>query len=225
MSKPSVAYTECYRGYTIDVYWDEEYEFDNDPDVLICAFSRRYCWLGGFDSPKAATDYAEERGMYIIPLFAYIHSGVTLRLGHPGGGNPFTGTLPQGHAEFDSGQIGVVLVSKEEVMAFKPEDESEALSCARTLAGGVVSTFNSIASGEVYGYQVSKKSKGAWPTVIDSCWGYVGQYRDMLEEVRATVDRIAHALQLKKICALKSMIRNHAPLPRRMEALAKYQHQ
>ena len=51
-------------------------------------------------------------GQYIaVPVYAYVHSGVALRLGH----DFFDGSLPQGHAYFDSGMSGYMLADKQAV--------------------------------------------------------------------------------------------------------------
>lgn len=51
-------------------------------------------------------------GQYIaVPVYAYVHGGVALRLGH----DWFDGSLSQGHAYFDSGMSGYMLADKQTV--------------------------------------------------------------------------------------------------------------
>lgn len=51
-------------------------------------------------------------GQYIaVPVYAYVHGGVALRLGR----DWFDGSLPQGHAYFDSGMSGYMLADKQAV--------------------------------------------------------------------------------------------------------------
>ena len=51
-------------------------------------------------------------GQYIaVPIYAYVHSGVALRLGR----DFHDGSLPQGHAHFDSGLSGYMLADKQAV--------------------------------------------------------------------------------------------------------------
>ena len=46
-----------------------------------------------------------------VPVYAYVHGGVALRAG-----SSWHGLLPQGHAEFDSGQSGFVYISKADAL-------------------------------------------------------------------------------------------------------------
>ena len=48
----------------------------------------------------------------IAPVYMYEHGIIRLKIGS------FQGLLPQGHAEFDSGQIGYILATKKQVNIF-----------------------------------------------------------------------------------------------------------
>jgi len=46
-----------------------------------------------------------------LPVYTYIHGGVAMQT------SSFHGQLPQGHARFDSGQSGVIFISKADIRA------------------------------------------------------------------------------------------------------------
>lgn len=112
---------------------------------------------------------------HIFPLSAYIHSGVALCLGSgdhacdPGG--------------WDSSFAGAVLCSKKEWRMRKS---------AYKYAAGLVKTWNSYLSGEVYGYRVIDMA-GDGDGEIASCWGFVGDYESgALAEARSVVDALTN---------------------------------
>jgi len=99
---------------------------DNDPidpredenlGNMVC-FHKRYT-LGDktdlnsdmFDGWQEMYDYLikEKKAIIVLPLYLYDHSGISMKVGS------FQGLLPQGHAEFDSGQVGFVYCSKEDL--------------------------------------------------------------------------------------------------------------
>jgi hypothetical protein len=51
----------------------------------------------------------EKNAITILPLYLYDHSGISIKVGS------FRGLLPQGHAEFDSGQVGFIYTTKEDL--------------------------------------------------------------------------------------------------------------
>lgn len=91
----------------------------------------------------------QQKDYWIFPVEAYIHSGVSLTL------TSFKGMLPQGHYEFDTSRVGLVLVSKKEIKSEKK---------AKKLAEGLVTQWNQYLSGDVYcinkeTYNKNKKQK------------------------------------------------------------------
>lgn len=92
-----------------------------------------------------------QRTHHIYPLRAYIHSGVALSLGSE---YPFSD-------QWDSGQIGLVCVTKDTSEIPFPEKAAE----------GLVEQWNQYLSGDVWGY-VIKDETGQ---TIDSCWGFYGR--------------------------------------------------
>ena len=99
----------------------------------------------------------------VFPLFAYIHSGVSLSMGRS---YPF-------NDHWDSGQIGYVVVDLDGVCG--KIDRANAEEVAR----GWVETWNQYLSGDVWGYEVSRIDTCSLghehAEVVDSCWGFYGK--------------------------------------------------
>lgn len=111
----------------------------------------------------------------ILPLYLYDHSGITIKVGS------FSGLLPQGHAQFDSGQVGFVIVTKEAVknefgtkrVSKKQIEKAEKILLAE------VETYDQYLRGDVYGFslfEVEKcdKCNKEEEKLIDSCYGFFG---------------------------------------------------
>ncbi len=204
--------TEEYRGHRIEIHPDESplnprTDWDNLTEFHVK--SGRY-FLGEhehrtnedlFDMVKEA----KEQGDMVFPLFAYIHSGVALSLAS------FHGKLPQGHAEFDSGQCGFVIVRKAMMMEQFQKDFSteEAREHAYAIAESDVKTFNSYLNGSVYGYIIY--NSGEEEDHRDSCWGYY-EIEEALAEARSVVNYFVRQDTKKHIQKLKAWIRNRVPL-------------
>jgi hypothetical protein len=110
----------------------------------------------------------EKGAMIILPLYLYDHSGLRIKVGS------FQGFLPQGHAEFDSGQVGFIYATKEDL-------KKEGIGKAKALAilKSEVETYDQYLSGQVYGYEIVKVKKckecgTVQEEAIDACWGFFG---------------------------------------------------
>jgi len=110
----------------------------------------------------------QQKDYYIFPVEAYIHGGVSLTL------SSFQGMLPQGHYEFDTSRVGLVLVNKKEVKTKKQ---------AQARAEGLVESWNLYLSGDVYGTVIEKYNKNKIQTSQDATWGYYG-YKDAMKELK-----------------------------------------
>lgn len=116
----------------------------------------------------------EEHAVIISPLYLYDHSGITIKIGS------FYGLLSQGHAEFDSGQVGFIYVTKE---ALKEEDIDK--KQAEKILKAEVEEYDSYLRGEVYVftiYEVKTCNEGhEHREVIESCGGFYSE-KDALAE-------------------------------------------
>ena len=175
-------------GRVLEIYYDEDAsnprkEFDN-LGTMIC-FHRRYD-LG--DEHDYSSDNFESWNelesqirrdnnvAVILPLYMYDHGVQRIKVGS------FQGLLPQGHAEFDSGMIGFIFVTKQKVRA-----EYSAKRISKKLLARVegylrseVETYDQYTSGQVYGFivreapTVDEDGEEAEGEEIDSCWGFYG---------------------------------------------------
>lgn len=102
----------------------------------------------------------------ILPLYLYDHSGLRMKVGS------FHGLLPEGHAYFDSGQVGFILISKQKV-----REEFGAKRISPKLKARVegylqaeVETYDQYLSGQVYGFRIETPD-GDYD---GGCWGFYG---------------------------------------------------
>jgi hypothetical protein len=115
----------------------------------------------------------------VLPLYLYDHSGITMK-------------TTSFHDPWDSGQVGIIYVSKESV---KQEYGWKRLTAKRLqkikdYLEGEVSTYDAYLTGEVYGYTVEKDEED-----IDSCWGFYGlDY--CIEEAKSITEKDARGVTL-----------------------------
>jgi len=93
----------------------------------------------------------EEDVAVLLPLYAYIHGGVTMQTA------PFS-------CPFDSGQVGFIYATKE---AAKNYTEKEVTNCLEN----EVKAYDQYLTGDVWGYIIEDESGEH----IDSCWGFFGR--------------------------------------------------
>ena len=203
-----------HRGIEIKIEQDTDPESPRHWDnlgVMVC-FHRRYD-LGdkadgaqghGYTSSQfsswaelAAQIERDHRPVAIAPLYLYDHSGLRIKVGS------FQGLLPQGHAEFDSGQVGFIFVSREAALKeYSAKKITKALIEKVTkVLDAEVKTYDQYLSGDVWGYviegvvqkTVMSDGKGGHverESIGDSCWGFYG-YDYCLAEARSAAENYA----------------------------------
>jgi hypothetical protein len=134
---------------------------DEDPEsprewsnlgTMVC-FHRRYN-LGdkhdykvddynSWDEVKAAL--IEKGAKYIAPLYLYDHGGISISIGS------FIGKAP--HAEWDSGQVGLIYTTEESIAEFGIEADK-----VESALEHEVDTYNQYLMGEVYGYRIMERN-------------------------------------------------------------------
>ena len=155
---------------------------------MVC-FHRRYN-LGDnnnlspdmFEGWEEMKDYLtkELNAVVILPLYLYDHSGLRIKVGS------FGGLLPQGHAEFDSRQVGFIYATKEDILAYYDKEMTEELKKeVEDTLSAEVKIYNQYLQGDIYGYTINKRTTcpecGAiHENVLDSCWGFYG-IKDVIE--------------------------------------------
>ena len=126
--------TVDYKGYKIKLYQDinaENPRSDGDNLGTMVCFHNRYDFPNEINLDKedyySWEDVAKKiikdfKPIAIMPVYLYDHSGLFIKCG-----SSFKGCLPQGHYEFDSGQIGFIFITKEDMKkaGFKAKEITE----------------------------------------------------------------------------------------------------
>lgn len=177
-----------YKDHTINIYSDTDPESPREWDNLgtMLCFHKRYS-LGDktelksddFSSWDEVENYIvkELKAVVVLPLYLYDHSGLTIKIGS------FYGLLPQGHAHFDSGQVGFIYATKKDIkdnwgikrITKKKKDHTE------KILRGEVETYDQYLRGDVYGYMIEGELSQ------DSCWGFYGM-EEAINEAKSIVD-------------------------------------
>jgi len=188
-----------YKGYTIRIEQDDDPQNpreDGDNLTVMACFHRRYR-LGDQEHGYVAANYsgwdameadiiAREDPAVILPLYLYDHSGLRIKIGS------FAGLLPQGHAEFDSGQVGFVWVTKKVARnnwVWK-NLTARRLAQVREYIVKDVALYDDLLSGSVYGYQIDDPDGNE---IDASSWGYFGydqtkEDSNLVSDAKAAVD-------------------------------------
>lgn len=121
--------------------------------------------------------------MVILPLYLYDHSGITM--------NTAGFSCP-----WDSGQVGWIYADKEAIRKEYGEVTPESLEKAEKLLEGEVKDYDYYLTGQCYGFQLFKGDEE-----IDSCWGFLGDIRDVQDDVKgylpAECEDIVETLQYR----------------------------
>jgi hypothetical protein len=207
---------EKYKGYLIEIHYDTDAsnprkEFDNVA-TMVC-WHRRYD-LGDDQPAQCGSDYLKmladdavgfkcdlddvpekhiqavlEKHYFILPLYLYDHSGISIS----------TGAFS---CPWDSGQVGFIYVTKEKARKeWGPpkEGETEEQWATRYLEGEV-EEYDQYLTGDVHGYVIKEPSEDwdededdeddKWTDTNESCWGFYGSDYCMTE-AKSIVDHMA----------------------------------
>ena len=154
-----------HAGCTIKIVHDEFAEnpiADYEDFIKVVAWQRNYS-IGNcddFKDPDAFEDYCKANRVTRLPLYAYVHSGITVNT---------TGF----HCPWDSGQVGWVFVDHAEARSWMQWSRVTAKR-RRSLLGQLVDTVTLLDNyliGNNYGYQVYHNGEE-----VDACWGFTCEY-------------------------------------------------
>lgn len=209
-----------YKGMTVKIYFDENPESPREWDNLGTIYSNHRDYSPDKHKIEELCDEdgelnKKELDRYFIwlPVYAYIHSGITISTGR---GYPF-------NDRWDSGLFGIIAVSKANVRKeFGWKNITKArLEQIEGYLRGEVKTLDDYYTGNVYGYVVEDEDGCA----IESCWGYFGDesIEEMIEEGKGAIDceierREEEARKLfmealkGHLAKRKAQIKSHAPL-------------
>lgn len=124
-----------------------------------------------YDSAEELFKAIKEKAEVVLPLYLYDHTGISMSVGS------FVGRAP--HASWDSGLVGYIYATKEEIDAEGIDREKvDPEDILRT----EVEIYDRYIRGEAYGYRTYKNVKcdccgHVEQQDLDSCWGY-----DSIEE-------------------------------------------
>lgn len=150
-----------HKGKTIEIHIDEDATSPRENDNLgtILYVSGHYILGDKKVSPKEIAAIEARDDVIMLPVYAYIHSGIALNT---------TGFS----SHWDSGQCGIIYADRESILKwFNAKKLTKALrekvkECLRA----EIEEFGKYLGGEVYGYEI-KDSAGE---IVDSCWGFIG---------------------------------------------------
>lgn len=176
MSHDSLVEKEEYKGYRIELHLDFDplnprTEWDNFGTMVF--FHRGYD-LGDKHSYSIEDlkEIVNGDDYFTLPVYMYEHSGITISTGR------FS-------CQWDSGQLGHIIVSKEAAKKEFPNlSDSELEERVYTLLQGEVETYDHYLTGSVYGFVVKDKTGEE----IESCWGFYGDSDYPMQEAKSTVD-------------------------------------
>lgn len=185
-----------YKGFNIEIVEDENCASPQewgDDSLFLVSFHRDFSVIT--DDIKDMDDLNEIKDYWQIPLYAYIHSGVSLSISRD--------KYPY-NDRWDSCQVGVVLASKKE---FKTMQEAVEAS------SGLVKNWNDYLSGNVWGYIVDE--------IGASCYGYYGDYEDsgLIEDAKSEINFYLEKLYDKKNKKLKDLIKSKVKIEKRENIL------
>ena len=106
----------------------------------------------------------------ILPLNLYDHSMLSMSV------SSFTGRAQ--HAEWDSGQVGWIYATPEDIEKEYSSLMPESYEKAESLLKSEVECYDYYLSGQCYGFRLYENGEET-----DSCWGFLGSFSDMAKEV------------------------------------------
>ncbi len=198
--------TKTYRGHNITIEYDES-PFDPRKDdnltEIHCMSTSQYN-LGEVGHPNAEDfnlmlSEAHRQNDFVVKVFAYIHSGIALSLA------PFHGRLAQGHAEFDSGCSGVIIIRRKKMLAeFGGKKWTKKLrQRAYDICEADIKTFQSYINGEVYGFIIDDDG--------ESCWGFYST-EEAIDAAKESIDCTVQKDTKSHFEQMKIWIRSKVPL-------------
>ncbi len=188
-----------YRGYIINIYTEEDPESPRAWDNLGTMFTghREYQPEKRFHDHFDTDEVFKSRWVFddkflreyvALPIYMYDHSGQTVST------RPFS-------CKWDSGLFGIIAVPVEDV---KKEYGWKNLTAKRRKTieqrlQGEVKTYDFYLTGEVYGFEITPKDDEA--NVIDSCWGYYGDFnfKHIEEECKSFIDEIHRKEAIQRV--------------------------
>lgn len=115
-----------------------------------------------------------DRNNVILPVYIYDHSGITISCSH---------TYPY-NDRWDAGQVGWIYADYDDIKNEYGAVNTENIEKAKEVLVSEVSTYDDYLRGNAYGYIIEKDG-----VEVASCWGYLGDLREMIAEMKSSVDK------------------------------------
>lgn len=183
-------------GKELDIYQEID-TFEDDDNPRDYGLGKMYCWhseysLGDENPYKKPSDLeaSDEFKNAVIKesLFLFDHSGITIKIGSFGNDM---------YARFDSGQVGYIIATKEDILKFYKSDKlTDSLKeKAHKEIEDEVSIYTLYMQGRIYRYElvdITTKEE------LDSCSGFYGEdfknngMADMIKEHGFDPDLLNH---------------------------------
>jgi hypothetical protein len=177
---------ETYKNYSYTIEQDECYDSPRSWDNLgTCIFRGTHSALGddhtldfsscrGWKDEEAVIRREYGKDCVIIPVYAYIHSGMTIKT------TPFNDF-------WDSGRLGSIVVSREKIRKdYNVSRVTEnVLNTAIACLEGEIKTLDQFITGDIWSYTITDPDGQE----VDSCGGYYG-YNDTIDEVHSVIEHI-----------------------------------
>lgn len=156
-------------------------------DEMFLVSLHRQCWITNHDKVTSIEDlqeYRDDDDYIVIPVDAYIHSGVALALT----ASPEAGRFPD--RRWDVSQCAWIVMTKQAVNTFPKQP-----STPRELAQGLVDLWNQYLCGDVWGFTVYVDDED-----YESVWGIYGEKeahhyaKCSMENIKAFFEKFPQAI-------------------------------
>lgn len=161
-------HTETYYNYIIEIHAEP---YPNNPRTDYDHLGTMYCFHKRYQlgdkhtlSIDEVKEMAESTDYISLPLYLYDHSGITMQT------KPFS-------CPFDSGQVGIIIISKEKIRSEYGNLSANTENKARQCLQHEVLEYDQYLTGNVFYYVV----KDCLGIEISSCSGLYGYDYTMLQ--------------------------------------------
>jgi hypothetical protein len=146
--------------------WRSDYIFDNSFES-----SKQEIFEGLVESLSNKDLYtlASEKNI-ILPLNLYDHGGISISV------TSFLGRAQ--HAEWDSGQVGWIFATPQEIQKEYGALAKESYEKAEDLLRSEVESYNYYLTGQCYGFRLYENGEET-----DNCWGFLGSFSEVIKSI------------------------------------------
>lgn len=199
MSKLNILEQKQIEDLTITIAYDDYCENPRKWDNLgkMVLFHNRYNFSNETDINQKdynswnemEKDIVKKYGASVIlPVYLYDHSGLAFSV------QSFQGRLPQGHAEFDSGRIGFIFVTKKDIRNEYGKAGKKEIEKAIEVLTNEVKIYEKYANGESYVFIIEDENGKR----LENCGGFYS-VEDAMREARLSADDLIKQKNLLEI--------------------------